>query len=61
MSLLEFTGGRRFALTIGCGIACTVLVWFEKITGEVFATVIIPTVGAYIAGNTWQKVKQPPP
>lgn len=50
-------GGRRFLLTVGCGIASTALVWFSKISDEVYATVIIATVGAYIAGNTVQKVK----
>lgn len=54
---LTCVGGRRFLLTVGCGIASTVLVWFAKISDEVYATVIIATVGAYIAGNTVQKVK----
>lgn len=50
-------GGRRFLLTVGCGLATTILVWYGKISDEVYATVIIATVGAYIAGNTMQKVK----
>ena len=50
-------GGRRFLLTLGCGLASTVLVWYAKISDGVFATVIIATVGAYITGNTVQKVK----
>lgn len=48
---------RRWLMTMGCGVACFVLVWFEKIDGAVFAAVIVPTVGAYIAGNTYQKTK----
>ena len=44
-------------LTVGCGLATTILVWYGKISDEVYATVIIATVGAYIAGNTVQKVK----
>ena len=48
-------GGRRFILTMGCGIASTVLVWFDKIDGMTFSAVIIATVAAYITGNTWQK------
>lgn len=55
--ILTNIGGRRFALTVGCGIVCTVLVWHGKISGEVFATVILGTVAAYITGNTVQKVK----
>lgn len=51
-------GGRRFVLTLGCGIATTVLTWFGRIDGGTYATVIIATVGAYIAGNTAQKHAQ---
>lgn len=50
-------GGRRFLLTLGCGIATTLLCWHGKIGDGVYATVIISTVGAYITGNTFQKVK----
>ena len=50
-------GGRRFLLTLGCGLVTSLLCWFGKIDGTVFATVIIATVGTYIAGNTVQKVK----
>lgn len=48
---------RRWIMTMGCGVVCTALVWYGRISDEVFATVIIATVGAYIAGNSWQKVK----
>jgi hypothetical protein len=51
-------GGRRFLLTLGCGVATTVLCWFGKISDQVYATVLIGTVGAYILGNTAQKVQQ---
>lgn len=50
-------GGRRFLMTMGCGAACTVLVWFAKIDGSIFRDIIIATVAAYIVGNTYQKVK----
>jgi len=56
--LLICLGGRRFLLTLGCGITTAILCWFGKIDGGVYATVIIATVGAYIAGNTIQKSKQ---
>lgn len=55
--MISTLGGRRFLLTLGCGAMTTLLCWFAKITGEVYATVIIATVGGYITGNTWQKVK----
>lgn len=56
MNLTRF-GGRRFMLTLGCGIACTLLVWHDKIGDAIFRDIIIATVAAYITGNTWQKVK----
>lgn len=55
---LTAIGGRRFLLTLGCGIVSSILVWHAKISDTVFATVIIATVGAYITGNTFQKVKE---
>jgi hypothetical protein len=55
--IVSTLGGRRFLLTLGCGVMTTLLCWFAKITGEVYATVIIATVGGYITGNTWQKIK----
>ena len=50
-------GGRRFLMTMGCGIACTALVWFAKIDGNIFRDIIIATVAVYIGGNTIQKIK----
>lgn len=52
---LDSVGGRRFLMSMGCGIACTALVWFGKIDGNIFRDVVIATVAAYIVGNTWQK------
>jgi hypothetical protein len=57
ISLLQQTGGRRFVLTLGCGVATTLLTWFGKIDGATYSLVIIATVGAYIAGNTYQKTR----
>lgn len=57
---LQNFGGRRFVMTMGCGIACTALLWFGKMDGPIFRDVIIATVAAYIAGNSWESVKHGP-
>lgn len=48
-------GGRRFILTVGCGLITSLLCWFGKISDQVYATVILATVAAYIGANTIQK------
>lgn len=55
--LITWLGGRRFTLAFGCGVACTVLRAIERLDDATFGVVVLGTVGAYIAGNTYQKVK----
>lgn len=55
--LLPAAGGRRFVMTMGCGVVCTVLVWFGKIDGSIFRDILIATVAVYIGGNTYQKIR----
>jgi hypothetical protein len=57
---LNTFGGRKFLITLGCGVATTALTWFGKIDGGVYSAVIIATVAAYIAGNAAQHIKAPP-
>ncbi|WP_332823129.1 hypothetical protein [Stutzerimonas kunmingensis] len=59
--ILHRIGGRRFLLTVGCGVVTSLLLWFGKIGEATYATVILGTVGAYIAGNTYQKVSEAAP
>jgi uncharacterized MAPEG superfamily protein len=57
LKMLISAGGRKFFMTLGCGMATTALCASGNITGEVYAIVIVGTVGAYITGNVVQTVK----
>jgi len=57
--VIESAGGRRFLLALSTNLITAVLVLADKVSDTVYATVIIATVGGYIAGNTLQKVKAP--
>jgi len=54
---IESAGGRRFLLALIANIITAILVLAGKIDNTTYATVIIATVGAYIAGNTVEKLK----
>lgn len=56
---IERLGGRKFLLSLGCGFVTSLLCYFGKISDAIYAMVILGTVGAYITGNTVQKVKAP--
>lgn len=53
----EAFGGRRFWITLGCGIVNTVLVAFKLIPADIYRDIIMGTVAAYIVGHTYGKVK----
>jgi hypothetical protein len=55
---IESAGGRRFLLALLTNLITAVLVLADRVGDTVYASVIIATVGAYIAGNTAQKVWQ---
>jgi predicted PurR-regulated permease PerM len=56
---LDTFGGRRFLLTVATQISVTALVWFAKISDDVYSVVVLATVAAYITGNVVQRVKAP--
>ena len=57
--LLSNVGGRRFALALISGAGTFLLCWAGRIDGNAYTLATIGIVGAYIAGNTAQKVKAP--
>ena len=54
-------GGRRFLLCVGAGVVTSVLQALGKLdaAGSTYSMVILGTVGAYVTGNTAQKVLRP--
>lgn len=46
---------RKFIVAVLSLLAVSVLCWFGKIAEGVFATVMVATVGAYLAANVAQK------
>lgn len=54
---IQSIGGRRFFLTLGCGVASFVLVWFGKISGSEFVTLTTLTLVPYLGFNTQQKIQ----
>jgi hypothetical protein len=50
-------GGRKFFLTLGCGLVSTVLLWYGKLTSSDFVMLSGFTIGAYITGGTIENVK----
>lgn len=56
---LDSIGGRRFLLTVATQVSVTALVWFAKISGEVYSVVVLATVASYITGNVVERIKAP--
>ncbi len=57
MSWIDKIGGRKYTMTMGCGLVTAGLQWGGKLdpAGLAYVAVITATVGAYIAGNVLQK------
>lgn len=56
---LTSVGGRRWLLALISGAGTFTLCLLGKIDGNAYTLTTIGIVGAYIAGNTTQKVKAP--
>ena len=55
--VIESIGGRRFIMSMLVGFTTAALTYLGKIDGTTYSLVILGTIGAYITGNTFQKVK----
>lgn len=44
-------GGRTFLMTLGCGIATSVMRWFDKLDNPTYGLIITSSVCVYIAQN----------
>lgn len=58
---LDTLGGRRFMLTVGCGVVNAALLYWGKLSDGGYVTITLATVAAYVGANTYQKVKGPAP
>lgn len=52
-------GSRKFLLAAAAIGSATALVWFGKIDGGVYSTVVVATIAAYVAANVAQKKVAP--
>jgi len=55
---IEAFGGRRYVMTMGCCFTATILVWFGKVSGGEFVTLISLAMAFYNGANTLQKVSE---
>lgn len=53
-------GGRKFLFAMSTLMACSILVWFDKVTDSIFSTVMLATIAIFTAGNVYQKVASTP-
>ena len=58
MNRLLSYSSRKFTLVCITGILNAFLLWENKLTSEAYSMIILGTIGAYIAGNVFQKTQQ---
>lgn len=56
---IEDLGGRRFLLSFASLWVASSLLMGGWIGESIYRDIVLGTVGAYILGNTWQKLKGP--
>ena len=49
---------RKFTLVVITELLNAFLLWQGKLTSDTYSMILVGTVGAYIAGNVFQKTKQ---
>ena len=54
--MLDDVGGRKFMLSLLVVLLSTILVWFMKISEEVFQYTVLVTTTTYVTGNVVQKL-----
>jgi hypothetical protein len=52
---LKALGGRRFLLTVGCGIVDTILLCAGILPSAEYVTLTLATVAVYVGAGTYQK------
>ena len=52
------SGGRRFVVTLLALTSAHWLAWYAHISGDAYAIVVVGTVGAFVAGVSYEKVKK---
>jgi len=52
---MENFTSKKFSLAILSVISCSGLMWAEKISDGVYSTIMVATIGAYLAANVIQK------
>lgn len=57
LKMLISSGGRKFFVVIGAGIATTILCALKIVSGEVYATVTISIITVYVGGNVVQELR----
>ena len=55
LQVFKKLGGRKFAIAFLNVLSSSLLMWFGKIDAGVYSAVMIANVGAFIAGNVYQK------